>query len=290
MSAHMNHDEAFADLDAVAFDLLDRPEREAVLAHVDQCPKCRAELDERRAIVADLAFAAPLAADTADGSRSRIKSRLAARADADLQARHMKTPPLVFPTVPESAKAVPGQKVTTPRGAQWMAIAAGILLVASIGLFASAARDRNELRKALNDGATQTAQALHTSDSLSRQLARRDSLIAGLTGRDVSVMTLTSGAAKEPYARMFWDRVRHSWTLIAHNLPALKVGRTYQLWLLTSKAKISAGTFGVENGEAVVLANYNLTEPLNAIAVTEEPAGGVPQPTGDVVIAAAAAK
>ena len=83
-------------------------------------------------------------------------------------------------------------------------------------------------------------------------MAARDSLIAGVAGRDVTVMTLTSAAAKDPYARMFWDRARHTWTIIAHNMPALKSGRTYQLWLVTPKAKISAGTFAVRNGEAVV--------------------------------------
>ena len=111
-------------------------------------------------------------------------------------------------------------------------------------------------------------------------------MITGLIGRDVAVMSLTSAGAKAPYARMFWDTARNTWILAAHNMPELRAGRTYQLWLVTKTAKISAGTFSPTNGEAVVRATYPLArDSLEAIAVTEEPAGGVPQPTGVPIIA-----
>jgi anti-sigma-K factor RskA len=41
-----------------------------------------------------------------------------------------------------------------------------------------------------------------------------------------------------------------------------------------------------QSGSAVVSAQYPLaSDALQMIAVTEEPAGGVPQPTGEVLIA-----
>jgi len=55
---------------------------------------------------------------------------------------------------------------------------------------------------------------------------------------------------------------------------------------VTAGAKISAGTFapGI-NGEAIVRAVYPLSrDSLKAVAVTDEPAGGVAQPTGPFVI------
>ena len=117
-------------------------------------------------------------------------------------------------------------------------------------------------------------------------IASRDSLIAGLTGRDVAVMTLTTSGTRAPFARMFWDRATNRWTFVAHDMPGLPSGKTYQLWLVTASAKISAGTFEPRNGDAVVRATYALhADSLKAIAVTEEPAGGVPQPTGRMVIA-----
>ena len=39
-------------------------------------------------------------------------------------------------------------------------------------------------------------------------------------------------------ARVFWDVRRGTWRLYADNLPAAGPGRTYQLWLVTAKAKI----------------------------------------------------
>jgi anti-sigma-K factor RskA len=60
------------------------------------------------------------------------------------------------------------------------------------------------------------------------------------------------------------------------------------LWLITRDGqRISAGTFAPDQaGNAVVSAQYPLApDALQTIAVTEEPAGGVPQPTGEIVIA-----
>ncbi|MGH2899362.1 MAG: anti-sigma factor domain-containing protein [Solirubrobacteraceae bacterium] len=278
----MGHEAAFAELDAVVLDLLEAPERDAVMAHIAGCAVCRAELDARQATISDLAFAAPLA--TSSASRGRIRDRLTARATADRQPE--KTPaPLVFHS-PSHAPA----PSALPRWSTWLAIAAGLVLVASTGFFAMTARDREAFRGDLTIERTRADVAAHRADSLAGILAMRDSVLSGLMGRDVSMMTLTSSAAKEPYARMFWDRARNRWTLIAHNMPELKPGRTYQLWLVTAKAKISAGTFATRNGDALVVAEYPLADPLTAIAVTEEPAGGVPQPTGSVVIAAANTK
>ena len=53
------------------------------------------------------------------------------------------------------------------------------------------------------------------------------------------------------------------------------------------KGKISAGTFASSaGGDAMMRATYPLpASELRAIAVTEEPAGGMPQPTGAMVLA-----
>jgi hypothetical protein len=287
MKPVMSHDEAFAELDAVAFDLLDGPERDAVLAHVDTCIICRPELDARRAMVADLAFAAPLAAETTTGGRGRIRDHLIARAQSDAQSRRLAAPPILYPT-PSHAVAAEDPPIDTSRWrrADWIALAASLLFVLSATMLAFATHDRSELQSALAAQTNLRDGARREFDSVAALVATRDSVIAGLTGRDVTMMTLTSAGAKEPYARMFWDRARNSWTFIAHNMPALKAGRTYQLWLVTGKSKINAGTFSTKNGEAVVIARAVLPDPLAAVAVTEEPEGGVPQPTGAIVIAA----
>ena len=172
------------------------------------------------------------------------------------------------------------------RRAEWMAIAASMLLVASVAALTYVLRDRQNLRAALTEQIAREHRATTAGDSLRLALMSRDSIIAGLTGRDVAMMTLTSAGTKAPYGHMFWDRAHNTWTLVAHNMPALKPGRTYQLWLMTPDKKISAGTFEPRDGDAMLRATVPLNERLTALAVTEEPAGGVPQPTGTMVMVA----
>jgi hypothetical protein len=287
MRPELSHDEAFAELDAVAFDIVDAAERDAIMLHVATCAVCSAELHALRDTAAHVAFsAAPPPANIA-ASRSRIRDRLVARAVAERETPQSRTTPLVFP-VPTTAP----HKAVAPRHrrSSWLAIAAGIVCVASLGMLGLVLRGRKDLVDALKVQANLAQTARLAVDSLHGQLASRDSLIAGIVGRDVTVMVLTSKSAKEPYARMFWDRSRHTWTMVAHNMPDAKKGRTYQLWLVTPKSKISAGTFTPDNGEAVVIASHDLTEPLSAVAVTDEPAGGVAQPTSPPIIAAQQAR
>ena len=283
MTRELTHDEAFVTLDAAALDALDPVERDAVLAHVVGCEICPAELATLHEAASRLAFAAP--AVSSAGSRERIHSRLMARVAADARARGVV--PLRPPASPPSSSASsPTSGRSGWRRAEWLAVAASVLFFITGALFANATRDRQNLREALQAELARGQSARTSSDSLRTLVSVRDSMIAGLIGRDVAVMSLTASGAKAPFARMFWDTTRNTWTLVAHNMPALKAGRTYQLWLVTKTAKISAGTFEASNGDAVVRATYPLArDSLQAIAITEEPAGGVPQPTGAMIVA-----
>ena len=286
MTPMKGHDEAYAELDAVAFDLLDTTEREAVMQHVDSCTTCRAELDALQETAADLAFAAPGGSEATAVMRGRIRERLVARAAGASVPRKPALTPLV---VPSTVPPMTGVREPTPQP-RWLPIAAGVVLAASLGLFAWSYTNHQPLADALKSQRALTATLQRTADSVSDQLAARDSILAGIAGRDVMMLTLTSRATKDVYARVFWDRTRHTWTLIGHSMPELKNGRTYQVWLVTPKSRISAGTFAARNGDAVMQAIYDLTEPLTGIAVTDEPAGGVPQPKGNVIVAGQTAR
>lgn len=287
MKREMTHDEAFTALDAAAIDALDPAERDAVLAHAERCDICRHELAQLRDTAALLAFSSPLAADTASGSRGRIQSRLMARAAAD--AADAADAGDAGDRAERAESVQRGVSALAWRRAEWMAVAASVLLVASVSILASVLRDRATLREALKDQIAQSQRAATARDSLRLAVMSRDSMIAGLTGKDVAMMTLTSSGARAPFAHMFWDRAHNTWTLVAHNLPDLKPGRTYQLWLVTPNAKISAGTFAAHDGDAMMRATYALSpSQLMALAVTEEPAGGMPQPTSAPIMAVSA--
>jgi len=290
MTRELSHDEAFESLDAAALDALEAGERDAVLAHADGCQRCRDELAALRATAAQLALASTYAAGAAE-SHDRIRSRLTARAAADAKARGLAVDSTRDLSTREYRAIRTRINVLAWRRAEWIALAASILLIVGIGVLASLLRDRENLREGLAAATASTQQSKRATDSLRTLVMSRDSLIAGITGRDVAMVHLTSTAAHAPSAMMFWDRSRNGWTLIAHNLPTPQAGRTYQLWLVTPTSKISAGTFMPDNGEAMVRATYALArDSLRAVGVTDEPAGGMPQPTGQMIVFGSATK
>jgi anti-sigma-K factor RskA len=302
MSEGMGHEAARESLEALALDTLDASERDAVLAHVAGCDECRRELASLERTTAQLALAAS-SAPMPSARRDRVRARLVARAAADRAGGATGVagdvlpgvvPPLrVEPSVPERAPdAVPigasGRARPRLSGTAWLAMAASILAVIGFGGYLRASADRDLLRDALRTASAERGSQLATNDSLRAAIGDRDRMIANLTGPDVHVMTLAS-TNQAPMGRMFWDQQHDAWTLVAHNVPMPKPGRTYQLWLVTPTAKISAGTFmPTQSGEVMMRATYALSaDSLAAVAVTDEPGGGSPQPTSAPLMVAA---
>jgi hypothetical protein len=170
-----------------------------------------------------------------------------------------------------------------------MAMAASVVAILGVGAFMQARRERDSLREALQTAAAERGARAAATDSLRASLADKDRMIANLTGPQVKVMALASTSPTSPAGQMFWDQTHDAWTFVAHRVPMPKSGRTYQLWLVTPTAKISAGTFMPSpDGEVMMRATYALAkDSLAAVAVTDEPGGGSPQPTTAPVMIAA---
>jgi hypothetical protein len=279
MSEDMTHEAASEALEALALDALDASEREGVLAHVVGCAECQRELAALESTASEMALAVP-PLPMPPAQRDRIRARLLARAAADREF----TEPLAAQT-PPPARPSDVVALRAPRrgmsAAAWMAMAAGLVAIAGIGGFLRASRERDAMRRSLQVAQAERAARLAAVDSLRTTLEDRDRVIANLTGAQVAVMTLASQSPTSPTGRMFWDQAHDAWTFVAHRVPVPKAGRTYQLWLVTPTAKISAGTFVPKpNGEVLVRATYALPkDSLAAVAVTDEPTGGSPQPT-----------
>jgi len=111
-----------------------------------------------------------------------------------------------------------------------------------------------------------------------------NALRAELAAARVVSMTGT-GPQPQAAARIFWDEPKGIWHVYVANMKPSDPGRTYQLWFITpDQRKVSAGTFDVGRGgvgEIVVVVPRELEE-IAVAAVTEEPSGGVPQPTGAI--------
>ena len=296
MSDGMAHEQAREALEALALDALDASERDAVMAHVASCAICQAELAALESTASELAYAAtPLPLPAAQ--RDRIRARLMARAAADHGSREPRAAATALRvesgSAPARTDATPLRPYTPVRRrfgpAAWMAMAAGLVAILGVGAFLNASRERSALREALQAARAANGTQLAALDSLRSALASREGMIANLIGPQVAVMTLASTDPASPTGRMFWDQQRNAWTFVAHRVPMPKSGRTYQMWLVTPTAKISAGTFMPSaDGEVMMQATYALPkDSLAAVAVTDEPMGGSPQPTTAPMMVAA---
>ena len=209
------------------------------------------------------------------GVEAQIKAALPASAVLPMM-------PLVrTPTVPPACKFV----IVTLSKTPWLAAAASLVLLIGVGMYAASLRGR------LATAEERYRAAARERTELERRAEQSEALLAAVTAPASRVIELAATRPQAPSGRMFWDVSHDRWTFFAHNLPAVRAGREYQLWLVTADdRRISAGTFRPDaGGSAVVQATYALpADALAAVAVTEEPAGGVPQPTGEIIIAGAA--
>lgn len=84
-------------------------------------------------------------------------------------------------------------------------------------------------------------------------------------------------------ARLIYDPDERTAILLTQNMQPAEVGEVYQLWVVTAdERKVSVGTFAVaSDGHSTLVANLPSDPgPVTLAAVTNEPTGGSPQPTG----------
>ncbi len=246
----MTHNSAFEALDALALDALDPAEREAVAAHVEHCAECRSELASLRAASAELSLVVrPI--QVSPVKRDRIRSRLLARAAGDRQENaDMSVEPTIapkyevlIPTYPHVERRASMTRHWMTSTSSWIAMAATIIAVASIASLLQVTSERDTLAAQVQSATTDRASGSTLVDSLQNIIGSKDRMIANLVGPQVAVVSLASSSAPSPNGRMFWDQGVNQWTFVAHNIPRPRVGRAYQLWLLTASQKISAGMF-----------------------------------------------
>jgi anti-sigma-K factor RskA len=183
------------------------------------------------------------------------------------------------------ATARPGAESAPARPMLWqLATAASVVLAAGLALYTSQLRERITLLEAqLSDARARADAADQRMAAAQRTATGAQSAVAVLTAPDVARVDLAGQApAPTASARAFWSRSR-GMVFTASNLPPLAPGRTYQLWVVTARAPLSAGllTPDARGSVSETFSTPPDIPPPVALAVTLEPAGGVPAPTGD---------
>ncbi len=87
-------------------------------------------------------------------------------------------------------------------------------------------------------------------------------------------------------AQFTYSSAQRRGVFVGFSMPQPSSDQTYQLWLIGPDGPVPAGTFSPEaDGSASVLVEGEVHSGL-VLGLTEEPAGGSEQPTGDVLLAA----
>ncbi len=255
-----------------AADALDPDERREMQAHLRSgCPHCAGSLAEAEAVLAHLPLALEPVAPS-PGVRERLMERIRSHPSAEIAAE--KSPLHVMP--------FPGARPADRWLDTWLrpAIAAGLAGATVYGLTAlPLRRERESLHRELARQAEQIRtleSSVERATETARLLQSREAVVAMLAG---------STPQPEAWGRILWDREHGTVHLYTGSLKPPGPGRTYELWLITeSQEKIPAGTFDVDQSMRGSLV-ARLTKEVGKVAfaaVTDEPAGGVPQPTGSI--------
>ncbi len=121
---------------------------------------------------------------------------------------------------------------------------------------------------------------------LRRARSQQEEIAALLRLPGVKVASLAgSEMARSAGAVVLFDPGSNKAWLYAFNLPLLPTGKVYQLWAIDDKP-VSAGIFSPDAGQKGRLMVKNLPDLSHAkkFAVSLEPAGGRPQPTGAIYL------
>lgn len=155
----------------------------------------------------------------------------------------------------------------------WMLAAAGLAATTVATLAYRAATDRE-------------ADLTATLAASQEALAERDSLLATFLGPGIRTASLAA-TGEAPSMRLYWNPDAGRLVMAAFNLPPAGANRVYQLWgIQQGLDPVSLGTFQTgADGRALIAQTVPAGFDFDLSAVTEEPAGGSPQPTSTPFLA-----
>jgi anti-sigma-K factor RskA len=270
------HPQFAEDIELLALGLLGDEDRAAIRAHMEVCAECRARFQEARALAAMLALAAPEAEPPAH-LRERLLARLRAEREASAGGGA---------GLPAGARAgvEPERRLPGTGGGFWNWANLG-WVVATVVIVAGAALVIVENQRVRSDVRRLQAEIAAKQQELDRTRA----LLDLLRSTDTMRMHLISGSAPWPWPEgKVYYQPKKGLLFVASNLPPLKPGMSYQLWCVPEQgAPMSAGVFWPDaHGNATVMMPTMPPPPAppKAFAVTVEPDGGVPVPTGPQVM------
>jgi hypothetical protein len=265
------------------------------------CEACELELGRMDAVGDALAYAVPLVP-----APDSLRDRVLLAVEADLAATRRESAPAAPPRVapsPTPRPDGPAVKPTyspgpwpppdraaaaapvAPRKGGWFgglapALAFAGMLVGVLGGF-YALKLRSQLALVRAD--------LERVQAENQELVR----VMDVVGSPGLRMVALGGQNVAPKAegRVLWSPESKKAVLYTYGLPKPPAGKDYQLWVFEDGTPRSEGVFPVDDkgGAQHVLPEVPAAGGVGAFAVTLEPAGGLPKPSGPIVLMGAVA-
>jgi anti-sigma-K factor RskA len=257
------HDEVRGDAGPYVLGSLDPREKALFEAHLSTCDECAAEVRAFRRVTTALARGVSQPAPGLD-----VRTRVLA------------------------GVGVPSQATRAPRVASaarpWLPLAALVVLAVGMGVYAGWLQVRVTVLEARLEQALLQAAAAETAVADARRVnTELQSAMGVLAAPDLVRIDLAGqAAAPQATARALWSRAR-GMVFTATNLPPLPAGQVYQVWVVpAAQPPISAGLLMPDPagaGQSYFNTPPDIPPPA-AVAVSIEPAGGVPAPTGAIYL------
>jgi anti-sigma-K factor RskA len=285
-----------AELVAYLLDTLEPEERAAVEARLSSSPAAQRDARAWTETLARVGEASAVLTSPSDITRARVLAEIRRELDASAPERAEKDAAFDDETG-DDLELEPDlvDPMSRPHLSNFLAIAAAVaalmLGVAALWRLSIADQRLEAFRAERAAEQEQILQLLGETrarvDGLDEQVGRIDSAVRTMSfpaRQSVVLAGLESAPRASGVAHVRSDQ--QSAVFQAFGLPPLSPERTYQLWYIRAGSPVSAGTFEVDaGGDATVeVGELPPQAEIDTWAVTVEPAGGVPAPTGAMVL------
>jgi len=268
------HETIGAMLDEYALGQLSQDERRTVETHVRECDTCAADLRELAVVMEGLAHSLdPMTPPPA--LKQRVMSSLASQPQEPART-----------VVEPNAVAIPPKGVKIRRGVHpgWLAAAAVVILGLGVALYSVDATRR----LLIDDVQEAQAAVADLQRRLDLNAEQADLAVSILTATDMQPVAMSGKEnATGSTARAYWSPTR-GLLIVANDLPMPPPGRIYQVWVIGGGTPFSAGLLGeqgVGRGMLIAPPPRGVAPGAVTVAVTDEPPGGLPAPSGSIRLA-----
>lgn len=239
--------------------------------HLVECSQCADEVADARSVA--LALSTAVAVEPPAHLRTSLLATIAHTSQDEIATVTALTPDASTPAVSAPANdsnVVPMRPSRRHWATSLVAAAAVVAAVGFGGWAVQLGQEVREARQAADIAASQQAQLVKTQAKLATLLSADD--IRKVSGKFISnghrgsvVMSAKSQTA----------------IFVTSGLPKLPEGKVYEAWTIKG-VPVPAGTFS-SDGSAAIVELTDAAFDADSIAVTIEPEGGSPKPTGDAV-------